>query len=226
MDRFTDLDEDTCRAGEPCETNGSAATVILPIEPVQMGVLDILPVGRHIPKEEPDSPPISDQQGETLCAVYFTGIGCPVCAKTDPAVLIDLLKSQPNLIVIEYEVYQQQENASLILKYDENYDCGIRIPVVILGKRQVARGKKIIPLLDRTAGKLKGNNCPLIDGSSMDFPELDIRSLPGKPKIWKGERILISRGGGGDGKILKNLLMSEDLSAVAKKSGLRPASPC
>ncbi len=220
---FDGSSSDTCRVGEPCETNESTSTIILPID------LHIPPVAFPVEpakKEKPASPPVADQRGKTLCIVYFTGIGCPVCAKVDPTVLIDLPKSQSNLIVIEYEVYQQQENASLILKYDENYNCGIGIPAVILGKDQVAKGRKIIPYLDQAARKLKGNNCPLVDGSSVDILDLDIRSLPGKPKIWKGERILISHGGGGDRKILNDLLMSDDLSAVVKKSGLRPANSC
>jgi len=46
----------------------------------------------------------AQSSSENICAVYFTRVGCPHCAKTDPIILKDLLKEYPNLIVLEYEI--------------------------------------------------------------------------------------------------------------------------
>ena len=73
----------------------------------------------------------SEAQGNYICAVYFTGVGCPHCAKTDPVVLEDLLREYPNFIVIEYEIYQQGQNAPLLYEYDSKYQSGLGIPLII-----------------------------------------------------------------------------------------------
>jgi len=35
--------------------------------------------------------PVRAQEVASTCAVYFTGVGCSHCAKTDPVILGDLL---------------------------------------------------------------------------------------------------------------------------------------
>ena len=37
-----------------------------------------------------------------FCTLYFTFIGCPNCAHTDPIVLTEWPQKYPNLVVIEY----------------------------------------------------------------------------------------------------------------------------
>ncbi len=133
----------------------------------------------------------SAQDDNATCAVYITGVGCPHCVNTDPVILEDLLKEYPDLVIIEYEIYQQRENAPLIEKYDENYNSGLGIPLIIFNKDEHIIGDR--PILNNIRGtiaKLKGNPCPLIDGSFQNFEELDLAILPGQPKIWIQERIL------------------------------------
>ena len=149
-------------------------------------------------------------QDDYVCVVYFTGIGCPHCAKTDPVLFGPLLEEYPNLVIIEYEIYRNSENAPLLSEYNSIYDSGLGIPLVIFG-----RGKSIIgdtPILQNIRQEIgNSNECPLVNGFSVDFKNLDITALPGQPKIWKGERILISAGGGNN-TILRKLLTSENLS--------------
>jgi len=42
--------------------------------------------------------------------------------------------------------------------------------------------------------RLRTNPCPLISGNSQDFKELNLATLPGNPKIWTQNRILIKFG--------------------------------
>ena len=132
-----------------------------------------------------------DSQENYICAIYFTGIGCPHCAKTDPFIFEKLLKEYPNLIIIEYEVYQQRENASLIQKYNENYNSGQGIPLIIFNKEKHIAGDK--PIINNIRGiieKSKTNSCPLINGNTENFENLNLADLPGLPKIWTKNRIL------------------------------------
>ena len=157
-----------------------------------------------------------DVNQEKACVVYFTGVGCPHCAKTDPVVLIDLLREHPNIVVIEYEIYQQQENAPLLLEYNNNYGSGLGVPLIILNKEKHIIGDH--PILNNidTIIELRKNPCLLTDGSSVAFNNLDLTALLGKPKIWTDERILIKTSGGNNNELLINLLTSSNLSSILK----------
>jgi len=134
---------------------------------------------------------LSASRAGYVCAVYFTGIGCPHCAKTDPVVLGSLPLEYQNLVIIEYEIYQQPENAPLIYAYDSYYGSGLGIPLLIFGEGNYIRGDT--PILENVEGVIQGmseNPCPLLSGS-VSFEELNLSSLPGKPKIWANGRVLI-----------------------------------
>ena len=124
-------------------------------------------------------------EDQKTCVVYFSGIGCPHCANTDPVVLEQLPSKYPDLVVIEYEIYQERENAALLSQYNDVYGSGLGIPLVVLGKDKYLIGDS--PILKNLETKLqeeKGNPCPLIDGTAVSFSELELANLPGKPKIY------------------------------------------
>jgi len=158
--------------------------------------------------------PVKAQEVST-CAVYFTGVGCPHCAKTDP-VIVDLVKQHPNLVIIEYEIYQEKDNAYLLLEYNNVYNSGLGVPLIIFGKDNYIIGDT--PILNNINEKIgKNNPCPLINGSSIDFYDLDINTLPGKPKIWINDRILIKTGEKTDNTTtLKNLLTTNNIPSSVK----------
>ncbi len=126
-----------------------------------------------------------------VCAVYFTGIGCPHCAKADPFVLGDLLNKYPNLLIIEYEIYQSQENAPLIYEYNNKYNSGLGIPLIIFENSHIAGDSPILKNTEETINK-GSSKCPLLK-KQINFNELDINSLQGKPKIWTKNRVLIKK---------------------------------
>lgn len=91
-----------------------------------------------------------------ICEVYFTGVGCPHCARTDPIVLEKMLREHPNLVIIEYEVYQRKENAPLIEKYNAHYESGLGIPLIIFNKDNFIAGNK--PILDHIGKTVRERN--------------------------------------------------------------------
>ena len=74
---------------------------------------------------------ISATEDGNACAVYFTGIGCPHCTKVESFIHEQLLEKYPNLKIIEYEIYQEQANASLLYEYNTVYNSGLGIPLII-----------------------------------------------------------------------------------------------
>jgi len=132
---------------------------------------------------------VKDVHAESqVCIVYFTGIGCPHCAKADSVVLEALPKEYgENFVVIEYEIYQNRDNIPIFQSYDSVYKTGLAIPLVILGKDDYIVGDT--PIIQNIRNKIDdylakaGNPCPMIDGSSTPFNEINTGDLPGSPKI-------------------------------------------
>ena len=167
---------------------------------------------------------VSAQEKESICAVYITGIGCSNCAITDPAILSEFTAKYPELIIIEYEIYQQRENNLAIAnQYFSSYlsEVSPGVPFLIfsgeetgLGRVEILEAEKIIE--DFISNK-SGNNCPLSDGTSISLENLDLTSLPGRTNIWTKGRILMSEGGGGDNEILKKLLTTNEIAAALQE---------
>ncbi len=167
-----------------------------------------------------------NSQEDYISIVYFHGVGCQHCSHTDPTVLQDLPGEYPELILIGYEIYKMEQNAPLLDEYHSIYTATYDIPVAVFNHERVLTtfGKvlnNIRPYLD----ELDHNPVPLIDGSSIDFQELDLLTLPGYPEIWHQNKIAIKTGPAGDSELLKNLILDDDLSAILKGKDYTPIEP-
>lgn len=174
--------------------------------------------------------PFALAQENVVCLVYFTGVGCPHCSKTDPVVLEELPKEYENLVVIEYEIYQQGDNSPLLMQYNDKYGTGLGIPLLIFDKDLSQIGDS--PILDNLRGnienKQEGNDCLLLD-SSVSFSDLDLNKLLAFPKIWANGRILIKTGKGEETEETKNLikeiLFSESIQKLVEENNLKEINP-
>ncbi len=147
---------------------------------------------------------------EAICAVYVTGIGCPHCAEVDPVLLEEKLQEHSDFVIIEYEIYQESGNAGITLNYNNEYETGFGIPLLVFSKEKSIVGDK--PILDEIDGILEGepNTCPLLSGGE-SIQTLDITTLPGSPNIWRDNRVLIPDGKTGNATLLRKLLLAEDV---------------
>ena len=163
---------------------------------------------------------------KNTCVVYFHGIGCPRCAKYDPIVFDQLMSEYPNLAIIEYEIYRQTQNAPLLYDYHAQYNSWWKIPLMIFEKDEyVTAGLQATNQMVSILEQLGSNKCPLIDGSSQDFNDLDPQSLPGYPRIWYKDRILIRVGPEGDGELLRKLLIGDDITTVLESAEFQTIEP-
>ncbi len=169
----------------------------------------------------------AEENQNQICAVYITGIGCPNCAITDPVLLSEYTASNPNLIIIEYEIYDlRASNQDIARKYFDSYIPNTRagVPLIIFNKNQVALGRFQVLDSKEIIKSLDSNNYPLPDGSSVDFSELDITNLQGKVKIWTKNRVLIS-GNKGNNELLKNLLITEEIGPLLENTDFKEIDP-
>lgn len=163
---------------------------------------------------------VSAQNQSIVCAVYFTGIGCPHCAKSDPVVLGELpVEFNGSFVVIEYEIYRQSVNAQVMYQYNSEYDTSLGVPQLIMEDGCTVGDK---PILDKINGcvkdrLVKGSPCALLDGY-VPFNELDLNDLPGRPNIWSGDRVLMRTGDGSTSDdVLKELLTTKNISSSLDK---------
>jgi len=153
----------------------------------------------------------SQVNASSTCSVYFSGIGCPHCSKSDPIVLDKIFDKYSNLVVVDYEVYHNQFNAPLMRKYDKTYKTSLGIPLMIFNRDNLITGdKKILKQFDSLLKNSNNNECLLPNGEKRLFSDLDLNALEGNPKFWVKDRVLIRGNGGLDSDILRKLLFSSD----------------
>lgn len=125
---------------------------------------------------------------------YFTGIGCPHCAKTDPVIFEDILPNNPDIAIIEYEIYQDKENAPILDNYLSNFDLGKSgIPLLIFPDKTYLKGDS--PILSEAKNKIENieANKIVLNDKVTNFKDLNINALPGQPKIWFQNKVLFKQ---------------------------------
>ncbi len=134
------------------------------------------------------------------CVVYFTGIGCPHCAHADPVVMGAALNGTP--IVIEYEVYRNANyNARVFEDYAKRYGLELGIPTIVFENGSIVGDRDVISKIRTT----RFGKCPTLDGYEY-FKNLNLSSLPGRPKVWLDGMVLIRTDGSSNETQVKMIL--------------------
>jgi len=194
----------------------------------------------NILKEENKESAVLDSVEKTdwTNIVYFTGIGCPHCAKTDPVVLNKRLR-QGDVMIFEYEVYQDKVNGPLLLDYNKTYKAKLAVPQIIAGAEAsdiVSGDAPLLKSLDTLISIHKGNDVVLGD-VPVSFGALSMIKLPYKPKIWFKDRIAIREDSASlqsdtikaflvDGTVPEGCTEQEDKSAPLSGGQIKFGSAC
>lgn len=158
---------------------------------------------------------------DSVCAIYFTGKGCSHCAKVNP-IIDEMLEKYPNHVFIKYEVFENKENAPIIQSYADTYGFRPGVPVLIINSNTILQGDfPILKDVDAKLCSLESNPCALIDGSSVDYSELNISTLPGKPEILKGSDVIV---GGGNATCESQELTFAKIISLAAVDAVNPCA--
>ncbi len=122
------------------------------------------------------------------CFVYFDGIGCPHCAKVDAYLFPEYVVSHNDTVVIEYEIYQTKSNVNVLTSYISKYGGINGVPQLFLGNGKSIAGD--VPVLNFLKSYNGSSKCLTLNGA-IDFNELNYSTLPGVPKIWYGDKVVI-----------------------------------
>jgi glutaredoxin len=150
----------------------------------------------------------------TVCLVYFTRIGCPHCAATDPTVLGELpLKYSGRVAVVEYEVSSDAVNSRLLGDYVGKAGSQQGVPQLFYSGGFIVGDEPILTAVDDVIGeRLPGGSPCFLPDASLNFREINPSRLPGNPKIWFKDRVLIREAGssGVPDDVLRSLLFSDN----------------
>ena len=187
------------------------------------------------------------QNQEKVCTFYFTYIGCPNCAYTDPTVLSEWPEEYSKFVVIEYSWIGGQlgdPNSNFFGEYAQAYKTQAAVPQLFFSKDNTKLGRLDVPKAEQDIKGLDSNPCPLIK-KRVAWEQLSLNELKAKPKIWANKRILIKLeesswlfqwNGKGLSKVMignerisnslaKDLLFTSNISATLKDKKFEIVSP-
>ena len=158
-------------------------------------------------------------------ATYLTGIGCPHCSNVAPKLLEERVNECNDMIVVEYEIYQKPENASVIFEFNSNYNSGLGIPLVIFNKESVLVGDKEInsKMEVRCEESYKGTIC-LPNGECPRWEDFNLNDMSLFPRIWSKDKIAIRIESyeikEETNNLIKDFLRSEDTLSILETNDL------
>ncbi len=152
-----------------------------------------------------------------VCLTYFTQIGCQGCAQSDPQVLYRWLKEMPHLVVIEYAINgsaYEKDNQYVFVEYAKKFDRLSVVPQAAFGDKGAIGPVEILPLQGQLQ-RLDEAKCTLLDE---EFDEMDLNKLPGFPRIFWHDRVLLKVGKGFvESNYLRGLLFDPGVESVMKE---------
>lgn len=151
---------------------------------------------------------VQEEKESFASLIYFTGIGCPHCANTDPVVLKKRVR-KGDVMVFEYEIYRDSMNGQLLMEYHKAYGSKLAVPQIMAGAEKsdsVSGDTPVLKSLDTLISLHQGDGVLLSDGM-VDFDDLSMVKIPYKPKIWFKNRLAVRE----DATSLQDLAIKEFL---------------
>jgi cytochrome c biogenesis protein CcdA len=142
----------------------------------------------------------------------------------DPVLFGAWLAEHPDLVIIEYEVFQNRENARILADLDARYRCGNGVPLLFFsGSSYLVGDSSILEDGPIRIHELEANRSAA-QGLFIDFDSLDISTLPAAPVVWQDDRVLI-RTGSGSGAAAQQLFLRGNISAGLAAAGFERVAP-
>jgi len=175
---------------------------------------------------DPIAPEPISSMDKNVCAVYFTKLGCPHCAKVDPVLFGETVRNK-DIVIIEFEVADKTGNAQQIIPYvTGGYKSSYLVPQLILSKDEVYFSEEITSKLDTYYEINKTNQygnsfCSLpVDiyaSGDTTFSQLKINEISGLPTIWYKDRALFKTGTSDiSDENLYKLLIDENIDSIIR----------
>ncbi len=162
---------------------------------------------------------------ESFAVFYFHGIGCFHCNNVDQALFPGWLENSSGLVVIEYEVYRDRENALVMTRFNEQYGIGTGVPVLLANPNTAWIGDRaILSETPKLIGECEADPV-YCRQNTIPFRSLNLADLGGHPRIWYRDRVLILQDSSGDCDALQRLLIGQSVPESLKSVPHTPITP-
>lgn len=156
---------------------------------------------------------------EIKAFTYFTGIGCPHCAKVSP-VIHKAVNTQDGLLMIEYEIYQESSNARTLYSYNSKYGYELAIPLILYSPKDFDQGDTpILDNFDNQIAKLQTNTIEL-SNKTVSWNDLNLNDFEGKVKLLTKDRMVMQSTtkdlSTEQMALIKEFLVAKDLDAYVQ----------
>jgi len=156
---------------------------------------------------------------ELRAFTYFTGIGCPHCAKVSPLIHKNV-NTQEGLLMIEYEIYQESANARTLYSYNAKYGYELAIPLILYAPKDFDQGDTpILDNFDNQIAKLQANTIEL-PNKTVSWGDLNLNDFEGKVKLLTKDRMAMQSTTKDltteQMELIKEFLVAEDLDAYVQ----------
>lgn len=146
---------------------------------------------------------------------YFTGIGCPHCAKISP-VLHEKINNANGLMIVEYEIYKESSNAKVLTSYNNRFKYDLAIPLVLYSNEDFDLGDSpILGNFDTKISKVEANGIELADKRIL-WTDFNLNILEGKAKLFTKDRVAIKNISGDitkeESDLIKGFLVTDNIN--------------
>lgn len=152
-------------------------------------------------------------------ATYVGGIGCPHCAIVSP--FLHTKVQDGGLMIVEYEMYKNLANASIINNLADNFGTGLGIPILLFNKDSNETGDSPIKNnWDKMFSDSISNEIYLTDGTSTTLESLNLNDLKRYPRIYTKDRIAVRESikdlSNEQNDMIKKFLLTQDINEAIK----------
>ncbi len=158
------------------------------------------------------------------CAVYITAVGCPYCLTADTYIFNEILSGNPDLLLIQFEVFEQPQNFGISTLYHERYNTGVGLPLFVLNEERYFVGRNI--LKDEFLKEIgqASKMCLLPDGP-VNIDGLDLEAIGYTPFLWRDNRVAFPFDMSGGHNLILDALFVDDLAAYLEEHEFEPTVP-
>lgn len=173
--------------------------------------LILFPFGKTLAQETTDT--------DKKFLTYVGGIGCPHCAVISP--FLHEKVNSGDVIMIEYEMYKNLANASVLNDFADNYQTSLGIPLIVFDKVNKEAGDAPIKSnWDTMYSNVLPGIVHLPDGSSVEWENLSLNDLRRYPNIYGINRIAIRKSittvSDEQNTMIKNFISERDINVAVE----------
>ncbi|MDD1674900.1 MAG: hypothetical protein LUQ13_04560 [Methanomicrobiales archaeon] len=158
-------------------------------------------------------------------AIYFHSIDCAHCARVDAVLFDDWLRNSSHLVMIDYDAMADRTNIPVLLEYNRTFHTGEGVPILFFGPNLFQVGDTKILASAPAHLQAFENNQSFRAQYGIPFRTITIANIPGNPRIWYQDRVLLRTSVREGGAVAQELLLAASVPRALDVLTSEPVPP-